>query len=52
MSRFAWCLVAVQTGARIGKFLEHALVLQSFSFNGDKSLLITASADMTAKVCG
>ena len=40
-----------QTQRLVAEFTEHSSVLQSFSFNADKTLLITASADNTAKVC-
>ncbi len=41
----------MQTQRLVAEFMEHSSVLQSFSFNADKTLLITASADNTAKVC-
>ena len=45
------CARLVQTQRLVAEFTEHSSVLQSFSFNADKTLLITASADNTAKVC-
>ena len=42
--------VAPQTRELAAQWTEHSSVLQSFAFNADKTLLITASADNTAKV--